>query len=155
MNTNTLGYLRPFLTVILFISFLFSCNHQPAAEESKGVPDEVEALKQEVMLVHDKIMPKIDTLMKLKRQLKERVSQIDTMNSVNKKKVDAILSSVEQLEEADEAMMQWMRTYQDPDQKMGKAEALQYLERKKKEILEVKAKMLAGQEAATSMLKTQ
>lgn len=148
------SYLHTFLIILLLSFSLFSCKQQTSAVEKKGAPDEVEALKQEVMGVHDETMPRIETLMNLKKQLKEKVAQTDTTDGGNREKVATMLLTVKQLEEADEAMMQWMRTYNDPDQTMGKAKALKYLELKKEEILEVKQQMEASETAAKTILKT-
>ena len=148
MKRNALNYLHPFLATLLFAFALFSCGQQTSAAENR----EVEDLKQEVMGVHDKIMPRVGTLMSLKKQLKEKATQIDTAEGASKEKAAAIAIAIKQLEEADEAMMQWMRTYQDPDQAVGKAKALEYLELKKKEILEVKETMEGSDTAARAML---
>ena len=112
----------------------------------------MEALKAEVMAVHDEIMPRIGTLMNLKKQLKEKAAQLDTIAAGNKAEATASMGAIKELEKADEAMMQWMRTYEDPDQAMGKDKALEYLELKKKEILLVKKQMEASEAAARDLL---
>jgi hypothetical protein len=152
MERKDFKHLHPFLIMLLLSFSLLSCNQQTSAADNKETPDEVEALKQEVMGVHDEIMPRIGTLMNLKKQLKERVAQLDTAKEADKDKAAALLPTIKQLEEADEAMMQWMRTYEDPEQAMGKAKALEYLELKRKEILTVKEKMEASETAAKAML---
>lgn len=123
--------------------------------ENEAAPDEVEALKQEVMGVHDAFMPRIGTLMNLKRQLKEKAAQLDTAKEADKEQAAALALAIKDLEEADEAMMQWMRTYKDPSHAEGKAIALQYLELKKREILVVKRQMESSEAAAKSTLQTQ
>lgn len=153
MKRKDFKYLYPFLITLLFSLFLFSCDQQQASTAGdQGEQGEVEALKGEVMGVHDEAMPRIGTLMHLKKQLKEKVAQLDTADAGSKDEAAALLLTIKDLEEADEAMMQWMRTYQDPEPSMGKAEALEYLELKRKEILTVKEKMEASETAAKSML---
>jgi hypothetical protein len=150
MNRRAFHHLYPFLIALLLAFSLFSCNKQTSAAENKKAPGEVEALKQEVMRVHDETMPRIGTLMNLKKRLKDELAQTDTTDGGNKEK--ALLLAIKQLEEADEAMMQWMRTYDEPDQTVGKAKALEYLELKKEEIYMVKEKMEASETAARAML---
>lgn len=152
MKSKTLSNLQPFLIALLISFVLFSCEQQTSATENKEAPDEVKTLKQEVMGVHDEIMPGVGTLMNLKKQLKEKAAQLDTIKEADKVKAAAIAVAIKDLEEADEAMMQWMRTYQDPSLAEGKAKALEYLELKKNEILIVKRQMESSETAARSLL---
>ena len=153
MKRKALNALHPLLITLLLTLSLFSCQRTSDAEQD--APDEVEALKQEVMDAHDAVMPGVGTLMNLKKQLKEKAAQLDTAKEADKEQAAAIALAIKDLEEADEAMMQWMRTYQDPSQAEGKATALHYLELKKKEILVVKRQMESSEAAARSLLQTQ
>ncbi|WP_017732288.1 hypothetical protein [Nafulsella turpanensis] len=140
-----------FALLPLFI--LSSCNQ---TKSDKGVVAEtldiVAQKRSEVMAVHDAIMPKIGTLMSLKRQLKEKAATLDNTSSAHKEQLDSIRLSIEQLEAADEAMMQWMRTYKDPADSVSDEEAIGYLEIKEQEILEVKEEMLESERAAQALL---
>ncbi|MCJ8167122.1 hypothetical protein MKJ04_19940 [Pontibacter sp. E15-1] len=154
MKRKDFKYLYPFLIMLLPAFSLLSCNQQQtsAAENRETAQDEVETLKQEVMAVHDETMSWLGTLMHLKKQLKEKAVQLDTADADSKENAMALQLTIKQLEEADEAMMEWMHTYQDPDQTMEKVKALGYLELKKKEILQVKEKIEASEAAAKSKL---
>ena len=104
------------------------------------------------MAVHDEIMPHMGTLMNLKKQLREKAAAMDSAQNTEKEQLRSIRASIEQLEVADEAMMQWMRTYKDPADSVGKEEALEYLKLKEQEILEVKEKMQDSEATAAALL---
>lgn len=119
MERKVINCLSPALITLLLTLALFSCQ-QTSDAENKDAPDEVEALRQEVMGVHDAIMPGVGTLMSLKKRLREQAAQLDTTKEADKEKAAAITAAIKDLEAADEAMMQWMRIYQDPSQAEGK-----------------------------------
>lgn len=147
-----MNYLNLTLVTLLLTLTLFSCKQQASEVESGKAPNKVEALKQEVMGIHDKIMPRIGTLMHLKKQLNKKAAQLDTTRETDKRQAAALQLAIKDLEQADEAMMQWMRTYEDPDLAEGQAKALEYLALKKKEILTVKEQMESSETAAKSLL---
>jgi hypothetical protein len=140
--------------MLLLPVFIFSSCNQNSSErkEAATTPDAVEEKRSEVMKVHDAIMPEIGTIMNLKKQLKEKASAMDSTQSADKEQLDSIYFSIEQLEAADEAMMQWMRTYKDPADNVSKEEAIEYLELKEEEILEVKEKMKESEATARALL---
>lgn len=124
---------------ILIISLVYSCKQR----------NQVKDLQNEVMSIHDEVMPEMGTLMKLKKQLKDTISHLD---STKQTVADSLNLIVEQLEEADEAMMQWMRNYKAPTEEMPPEEALQYLQLKKKEIIEVRDKIYNSEASARTAL---
>lgn len=111
--------------------------------------NQVQNLKSEVMNIHDEVMPEMGTLMNLQKELKDKISRLD---SADQSMADSLSRLVKQLEEADEAMMQWMRTYKEPSEEMSQEEAMEYLEMKKKEILEVKEKINHSETTAKEAL---
>ena len=138
---------------VLMLMILSACNQNTSEKkEAAGTPDAVEKKRNEVMAIHDEIMPRIGTLMNLKTQLKEKAAAIDTDQGIDQEQLDAIQISIEKLENADEAMMQWMRTYKDPADSVSEKEALSYLELKEQEIVEVKAKMQQSEADARALL---
>lgn len=127
------------LIAITFLSIITACNQK----------NRVEKLKAEVMAIHDEVMPEMGTLMNLQKELKDKISHLDT---TDQSMADSLRRLVKQLEEADEAMMQWMRNYKDPSPEMSEEEALEYLESKKESITEVKNKINTSKAAAQAAL---
>ncbi|ADR23350.1 hypothetical protein MATR_28010 [Marivirga tractuosa] len=96
---------------------------------------DIEKLKSETIAIHDEVMPKMDDIMKLKKALKAKK---DTSEDVKPNQVQDLILA---LEEADEAMMNWMRNYDPRMEAMSDEEKIAYLKRQKKSIEEVSEKM--------------
>ena len=110
--------------------------------------NEVEKLKAEVMEVHDEVMPEMGNLMNLIKQLKDKIADLDSIGG-GTEELDQLIHN---LEEADEAMMAWMRNYKDPSPEMSEEEALKYLQDKMESIREVKQKINSSKAAAEAVL---
>jgi hypothetical protein len=114
------------VSLILFAVITLSC-------ESKE--KEVEKLKTETIAIHDEVMPKMDDIMKLKKSLKDAMLEADSVQK------EEIRNRVGALEEADQAMMNWMRNYDPRMEDMTDAEKIEYLKNQKASISEVSEKM--------------
>ncbi|WP_044173147.1 hypothetical protein [Flectobacillus major] len=116
--------MKKIIIPVLLLGIATSCNK--AQEE-----DQQKKLIEEVIAVHDEVMPKMDVIMSLKGQL-------DSVSKVSKDSIKAKELFV-QLDSADIKMSNWMAEY-NPESVKGKGieEALKYLEGEKKKINEVK-----------------
>ncbi|MFT5640504.1 MAG: hypothetical protein ACI9A7_000601 [Cyclobacteriaceae bacterium] len=122
-----------FLYSLLITLFVFSCG--TTSDNSK---DDLKTLKEEVMIVHDEVMPKMGALMKAKKQLLLKIeSETDSIKRIK------YLEVSEQIESANASMMDWMHNYEPNFE--GNDEALkEYLNGKKVSIEKVKTDMLAA-----------
>ncbi len=122
---------------ILFLIF-FSCqsndpNH--LAEES---------LKDEVMVIHDEVMPKMGEINRLRKKLinlKEEGQIPDSMS------IEPINEAIEYLEKADDGMMDWMGEFDSPSKLRGKKtheEIMAYLKEEKVKVEQVKYDILTS-----------
>ena len=84
------------VTAVIIFSIIISCKS--ASPEQK----ELNRLHDEVMLIHDEVMPKMRDIYQLRRQLKKEEE--------NQELKDLITN----LERADDAMMDWMAQYDIP-----------------------------------------
>ena len=91
---------------------------------------------KEVMAIHDEAMPWMEDTRELSKQLKklQTDSISDSMRTI-------ISSSIVELEEADEAMMGWMRSYKEPADTGSVEMAISYLESERIKVEEVRAIM--------------
>ncbi|HMG90493.1 MAG TPA: hypothetical protein VK589_10540 [Chryseolinea sp.] len=94
-----------------------------------------QALYDEVMKVHDEVMPKMDDIYKLKGQLKERIANTPGMADEKKKKIESIIST---LDSASEGMMVWMRKFNPLPDSVGEEQAKEYLEGEMEKIKKVR-----------------
>jgi len=121
------------LSVFLILTLL------PACEKEK---DDTQLLKEEVINVHDEVMPKMDNIMKLKAELKA-IKQ-DTANVIPSDKLIQLNNLILNLEKADREMMEWMRNYDPLMEGMTEEEQIVYLKAQKISIKRVKQSMLSA-----------
>ncbi|WP_420320613.1 hypothetical protein [Flagellimonas sp.] len=90
--------MKQFLTLSIcsFLLILSSCKQQPKVPEG---PTQME----QVMAIHDEVMPKMGTLGKLVAEMKSKVDSTDTGKKYEKAMLD--------LQAANRSMMDWMRDF--------------------------------------------
>lgn len=123
--------------------------------------DEVKEAENEVFAIHDEVMPNIDKVMKLQKQLKQRISSLDSLKAtgstaatlrLNEDKEQATRLSRD-LKIADSLMMGWMTGYNgDTLAKLSSEDALKYLAAQKDQINDVKTKVNASIEQTNQFL---
>jgi hypothetical protein len=127
----------PFVSLIIFL--LWACG-----QESK----DNQALYDEVMKVHDDVMPKMNDIYKLREELKKQIA--DTPGLVEEKK-KAIESAILKLDSSSESMMVWMRNFNPLPDSLGEEQAREYLEDQKVKVKKVKEDMLQAIEEAEAL----
>ncbi len=126
----------PILIAIAIFSGCGKSNTSEQAEESSVATDE---LYQEVMDVHDEVMPKMNDLYKLKKQLMEEIENSPDLVEERKQELE---NRIKELDQASESMMQWMRNFNPEDFKADKEEYLDYLNKELEKVNKVKEEML-------------
>ena len=123
--------MRAFLLLSLSVITILSCNlNQNSGEEEYAL----KKLHAEVMDIHDEVMPKMSTINKLERRLKQKLEDPAAPNK------ESIQQLIYQLDEADDAMMNWMSAFKKPDYSNFEAAKSIYATEKEK-IIVVKDKM--------------
>lgn len=141
--------------ILVLAGLVISCGK--SADTSEGTVEENKAptatsvLHDEVMAIHDEVMPKMDQIMRLKTALREKL-ELAKQQSAGKEKVDTLEQAILKLEEADEAMMQWMRDFQSQKDAADQQKAVQYYKEQKVAITQVKEKMLTAIQNGTEVL---
>lgn len=129
------------LTSLLSLSCLFwSCSSA----------DEVKEAENDVFAIHDEVMPKTSNILKLQKQLKQRMASLDSLKAtgsaaatlrVDEEKEQAMRLS-RNLKVADSLMMDWMSRYNgDTLAELSSEQALNYLAAQKDQITDVKTKV--------------
>jgi len=140
------------LTYLLLLSFvlLVSCG-KPSEQAGENGTDEGtdgnpnQALYDQVMNVHDEVMPKMEDLYKLKSQLQEKIA--NTPNMVKEKK-ESLERTILQLDSASNAMMDWMHQFNPLPDTADQEASRAYLETQMEKIKKVKEEMLSTLERA-------
>ena len=96
-----------------------------------------EVVYEEIMKIHDDVMPKVKDINRLQKKLKATLETTDA--ATNKEEIQSILK---QLDEADKGMWDWMSAFKQPSKKSPQDSIIQYLEQEKKTISKVSEDML-------------
>lgn len=100
--------MKAILGLLVTTFLLFSCNLNQAANSEQDYV--LKKLHNEVMQIHDDVMPRMSEIGRIKRQFKDFLK-----DGVYEAKADSIQQLIYQLDEADESMMNWMGEFKKPD----------------------------------------
>ncbi len=131
----------PFLFAIALLISCGQSNSSEQAEETTTSPED--ELYKKVMAIHDEVMPKMNDIYKLKKQLEEEIKNSPDLVEERKQ---AIENRISQLNEASESMMQWMRDFDPESSKETQDEYLEYLNSELEKVNKVKDEMLKALE---------
>ncbi|MEX2596270.1 MAG: hypothetical protein WEC59_05005 [Salibacteraceae bacterium] len=116
--------------------------------------EKVNNLKKEAFALHDEVMPRMGEISELSRSLKEHRKSVEAdTSSTNEKQIEQIKTHVKALDDAYEAMMEWMNHYKPEYEKEHQIDsAVVYYEEQKESISEVKSAMEKSIEDAENLL---
>ncbi|UII21104.1 hypothetical protein [Fulvivirga ligni] len=123
--------------------------------ENKEVPPEERAEKElydEVMDIHDAIMPEMDNIMKLKGELQEKYDIGKDQNSLSEDELKTYESAIQELEKADDVMMDWMHKFEPQDDNPDHDAVMDYYKNEKEKISDVKEQMQNAMTNAKTVL---
>ncbi len=92
-------------TTLFLTTLLVSCSSPDSGSSENQVSPAIEALHAEVMSYHDEVMPEMGRLYSLRSEIN---AAADTLPA---EQADSLRLIAGQLENADEAMMAWMRQF--------------------------------------------
>ncbi len=145
--------MKSIFNILLAILILAACGkpaehsdheHDSAASEEDS-PNE--ALYNQAMDVHDEVMPKMEGIYKLKKDLQEQIANTPDMVVERKQQLEAIISN---LDSANNAMMDWMHKFNPLPDSVDQEKAREYLESEIERVKKVKELMLESIEKAQS-----
>lgn len=128
----------------LFISLLFisACGGKGGEHSGHGDTDSDSednnpntALYNQVMEVHDEIMPKSDEIYLLKKQIQEKIAASPDMVLEKKQQLEQVISN---LDSASNAMMDWMHKFNPLPDSVDQEQARAYLESEMEKIKKVR-----------------
>lgn len=112
---------------IVVLGALISCG-KSGKDTTASDPveeDANQALYDQVMDIHDEVMPKMDDLYKLKKQLQDSIAKTPGMVEEAKKELEL---TIQQLDSASNSMMVWMRQFNPPTDSTSEEALREYLE---------------------------
>src|SRR5690242_8749642 len=109
MKSSIAKYL--FFILVLIVWGCGQKSHDHEHEHDHEHPEEVgpnQTLYDEVMKVHDEVMPKMGDLYNLKKELEKKIGDSPTMAEEKKKEIEVIIAK---LDSADQGMRDWMHHF--------------------------------------------
>jgi hypothetical protein len=105
-------------------------DHGPASGDNPN-----QALYDQVMDVHDELMPQMEDLYKLKKELQEKIAATPNMVAEKKGELDQAIAS---LDSADMLMMDWMHKFRPLPDSVDQEKAREYLESEMEKVKKLK-----------------
>ncbi len=128
--------------IVLAFLLIYSCG-----EKTKEATD---MLYDQVMAVHDEIMPKMGDIMKYKKQLRQKAELLSA--EVDSAQIAAINEAIAGLDNAHDGMMGWMREFDRDFSKGTQEEIMKYLNAQKEKIEKVGQVTNAAIQSAIELL---
>lgn len=110
-------------------------------------------LREEVIAVHDEVMPKMGQLKSLEKNSLQMAEELANGQEPDSAKIAALKSLAVELDQAYEGMFVWMRQYDVEDGEKSPEEVRIYLEDQIEKVTEVNAQIKAVLAKADSLLK--
>lgn len=129
------------LLILLALAIISACQTSQKEKEEKPLMDQV-------MDVHDAVMPKMGALMKTSKELLAKAKEIVPTDSA---KAQELMFIAQEIDLANESMMDWMRHF-DPEFEGTEEEVKDYLLKKKEGIDKVAKAMNDKLEAGKKAL---
>ena len=99
--------------------------------------------REAVLAIHDEVMPKMNDIYKLKKELEKEIAESPDLVEERKQTIE---NRINQLNEASESMMQWMRDFDPESFKQNEEEYMKYLNDELAKVNKVKDTMLKALE---------
>ena len=123
-----------------------------------GGGQNTEALKNEVLDIHDEVMPLMGEVMSLKKKVLAKSQEMEADSTADQETIDHLVQIADALENANKSMMTWMNDWgknSSPHFKEGadKDQAIAFLEKEKVRVNKVKKDILSAIDSAKEALK--
>lgn len=132
------------IVLMLAVISMIACNSSPQENQPPLSPEEArqDSLFQEVMAIHDEVMPEMERIYRLQKKLTQVIDSLESENVASAISVDSLKDINVALKASDDAMMNWMRSNDFKFEGMEQAEIIRELESEKENIIVVREKML-------------
>jgi hypothetical protein len=147
--------MRALSFLICFVTFILSCKPGNADQENtSGMPSDLQALENQVMAVHDEVMPKMKDINDLSAKLRAIKANVKE-NDYGRKESPSGLEEVQgTLKLAEQGMWDWMKSFSDTKATLQEDQLKGFYEKELEKITKVKQDMLSAIEKAQTWLAT-
>lgn len=135
---------------VLGLLLAWGCGQKPHEHDHTMANDTTQnsandVLYNEVMKIHDEVMPKMNDIYKLKEALKTKAS---ATADEKKKEIEATIAK---LDSASESMMVWMREFSPLPDSLGEEKAREYLETEMEKVKNVRTEVQEALEKGSTV----
>jgi hypothetical protein len=145
--------MKPLLIAGAFL-VMISCGktsdhtgHDQGAADTGENPNQ--ALYDQVMGIHDEVMPKMEDLYKAKKELSDKIASSPNMAAEQKKELEDMIAGVDS---ASNAMMDWMHNFNPLPDSTDQEAAREYLENEMERIMKVRDRTSETLEQAKAVI---
>jgi hypothetical protein len=124
-----------FIVVILAVGCGKSSHQEHNDDKDDATDSPNQALYNQVMDIHDQVMPKSDESYSLKKKLQDKIAGAPDMAAEQKKKFNDMIA---ELDSADHSMMDWMHKFNPLPDSANQELAREYLENEMERIKKVR-----------------
>ncbi|MFM7854716.1 MAG: hypothetical protein ACKO96_23015 [Flammeovirgaceae bacterium] len=125
-------------TMLLLLTAACGKNNQHEGHHEHGAPNDNnpnQALQDQVMDVHDELMPQMEDIFKLKKEIQSKIDQTPDMVADKKKQLE---EAAAQLDSANQSMMDWMHKFRPLPDSANREKAREYLETEMEKVKKLK-----------------
>ncbi len=123
-------------------------EHQDQEEASTNNPNQ--ALYDQVMEVHDEVMPKTSDIYELKKEIQDKIASAPNIMADKKQQLNQIIA---ELDSADHSMMDWMHKFNPLPDSANQELAREYLENEMEKIKKIREQINGSLQKAHEELK--
>lgn len=140
-----------YLSIALFLLGGCSKNAHEHRNQDEGVSDTNpnQALYDQVMDIHDEVMPKSDEIYAVRKKIQHKIDSIPNLTADKKKQLGQLIS---ELDSADHSMMDWMHKFKPLPDSANQELAREYLENEMERIKNVRELINASLQKAREEL---
>ncbi|NND04859.1 MAG: hypothetical protein HKN87_00645 [Saprospiraceae bacterium] len=103
---------RLWLLLLIVIGFTVACGNDYAKTTPEAsVPERLQPLYQEILQIHDEVMPEMNQISKLQNSLSSQLDTLRNQEPVNKEKLKETNRMLGELNRAENAMWSWMHRF--------------------------------------------
>lgn len=132
------------LTIVMTL-FFSACGSGQNAENKK--------IKDEIIEVHDEVMPLMGKLKSLEKEANEKIKELESLPNQDSLQLEELKSVAFDLSQAYEGMFVWMRQYKVNEEGLASEELKIYLEEQKIKVDKVNEDIKNALERASKVLK--
>jgi len=96
---------------LLLISVFLACQSDDKAGNTADVPSELRDLHQEILAIHDEVMPEMSTLTNLQSQLSDHLKALRRQEPISNEQLKQTNRVLGGLNRAESAMWDWMHEF--------------------------------------------